>query len=239
MIRLSVSSSSRYSASSPLSRSAPTTRLTRFFSLNCRAETLTLTAIGGRPASCQALFCRQASRSTQSPIGTIRPVSSAIGMNLLGGDQAERRVIPADQRLDREDAPGAQVDLRLIDAGRTRDAGDGVAQFLLQQEFLVNLGVQLRRIELEIVAADILGAVHRRVGVGEQRSASVAVVGIVRDADAARHAEVMARRARPARRSPLGSFARSSRNRCPRSWADRRAARRIRRRRAAPPCRSP
>ena len=48
-------------------------------------------------------------------------------------------------------------------------AGDGVSQFLLQQEFLVRLGVQLGRIELEIVAADFLGAIHRRVGVGQQR----------------------------------------------------------------------
>ena len=84
MIRLSVTSSSRYLPSKPLACNALATRAARFFSLNCRAETLTQTTIGGRPAFCQALFCRQASFSTQSPIGAISPVSSAIGMNFIG-----------------------------------------------------------------------------------------------------------------------------------------------------------
>ena len=35
-------------------------------------------------ASCQARACRHASSSTHWPIGTIRPVSSAIGMNWIG-----------------------------------------------------------------------------------------------------------------------------------------------------------
>ena len=124
---------------------------------------------------------------------------------------AQRRVVPADQRFDREDAPRAQVDLRLIvqDELATRD---GVSQFLLQQEFLVDLGVQLGRVELEIVAADFLGAVHRRVGVGEQRLGVRAVVGIVGDAQAARHAKRRGLRDEPARRSPPESFARSRRS---------------------------
>ena len=114
MIRLSVISRSKYLASSPLFRRALTTRATKLLSLNCRGDTFTQTVIGGRPASCQALFCRQASCSTQSPIGTIRPVSSAIGMKSIGGTTPRSRAIPADQRFDREDAPRPQVDLRLI-----------------------------------------------------------------------------------------------------------------------------
>ena len=37
------------------------------------------------PSRNQAAVCRQASRSTKSPSGRIRPVASAIGMKSLGG----------------------------------------------------------------------------------------------------------------------------------------------------------
>ena len=39
---------------------------------------------GRRPRRCQAMFCAQASLSTQRPIGTTSPVSSASGMNCPG-----------------------------------------------------------------------------------------------------------------------------------------------------------
>ena len=107
-----------------------------WFSRNWRADTLTLTVIGGRPACCHALFWRQASRKAQSPIGTMSPVSSAIGMNLSGGSQAEPRVTPADQRLDREHRAAAQIDLRLIVQDEI-PARNGVAQFFEQQQALV------------------------------------------------------------------------------------------------------
>ena len=87
-------------------------------------------------------------------------------------------MLPPNQRLDREDAPRAQIDLRLIVEDEL-GSGERVSQFLLQQEFLMDLGVQLGRVELEIVAADFLGAVHRRIGVGQQRVGVRPVIGIV------------------------------------------------------------
>ena len=60
---------------------------------------LTATAIGGRPARCQARACRQASRRTHWPIGTMRPQSSAIGTNCAGRQQPALGMHPADQRL--------------------------------------------------------------------------------------------------------------------------------------------
>ena len=47
-------------------------------------DRLTDTGTAGAPASCQALFCRQAVRSTHSSIGTICRHSSAKGTNCAG-----------------------------------------------------------------------------------------------------------------------------------------------------------
>ena len=55
-------------------------------------------------ASASGAAWRQASRSTQRPIGTIRPISSASGMKLSGREHAALGVMPAQQRLDAGDA---------------------------------------------------------------------------------------------------------------------------------------
>jgi len=47
-------------------------------------ERLTETRIGAIPWARHSAFCLQASRRTHSPMGTISPVSSAIGMNCAG-----------------------------------------------------------------------------------------------------------------------------------------------------------
>jgi len=54
-------------------------------SANCGPATLTAMRVIGSPSSRQALACRHAVRSTHAPIGRIKPVSSAIGMNSVGG----------------------------------------------------------------------------------------------------------------------------------------------------------
>jgi len=139
MTRLSVISNSRNCASKPLSRNALTTRLgrtsaksrrqhvrgryaeqfgrafwlTRALSLNCLAETFTETFMRGKPSFCHALFCRQASRRTQSPISTIRPVSSARGI-LYRGDQTQGWVPPTYQSVYGKDRACTKVNLRLI-----------------------------------------------------------------------------------------------------------------------------
>ena len=57
----------------------------RLASSNWRADRLTPTGTRLMPSCSHARCWRQASRSTHAPIGTIRPVSSAMGMNLSGG----------------------------------------------------------------------------------------------------------------------------------------------------------
>ena len=47
-------------------------------------DKLTATPILQIPSSCHFLACLQAVSNTHSPIGTIRPVSSAIGINVAG-----------------------------------------------------------------------------------------------------------------------------------------------------------
>jgi hypothetical protein len=84
MMALSVSSSSRYFGSRPVSVS---TCITSFVILRCwntRADRFTDTRVGGKPSSCQALFWRHASRNTHSDSGPIKPLSSASGMNADG-----------------------------------------------------------------------------------------------------------------------------------------------------------
>jgi hypothetical protein len=68
----------------PLASSASSTSHNRFGSANCRGDRLTAIVTGRRPRRCQTMFCAQASLSTQRPIGTIKPVSSASGMNCPG-----------------------------------------------------------------------------------------------------------------------------------------------------------
>ena len=111
-------------------------------------------------------------------------------MNLIGGTKPRAWVLPPYQRFDGEDACGPQVDLRLIEQDELRTR-HGVSQLLLQQEFLMDLGVQFRRIKPKIVAAGFLDAVHRGIGVGEQRVGVCAVTGIVRDPHAGGYAEFM------------------------------------------------
>ena len=52
---------------------------------NWRADRLTATGASGKPCARQAASCPTALRSTHSLIGTIMPLSSAIGMNSSGG----------------------------------------------------------------------------------------------------------------------------------------------------------
>ena len=62
---------------------------------------------------------RQASSSTQRPIGTISPLSSASGMNSSGGTTPRVGVVPADQRLDADHLRAGEVEDRLVERART------------------------------------------------------------------------------------------------------------------------
>ena len=54
---------------------------------SCTGERFTLTVTSARPRDCHSSICRQTRSSTQSPIGTISAVSSAMGMNVAGMTQ--------------------------------------------------------------------------------------------------------------------------------------------------------
>ena len=79
---LSVSSSSRSSEARSCVRSTSATFRTMCFWRNCRAERLTATRFSSRPCACHTTDCRQASRSTNSPISRMMPVSSAIARSV-------------------------------------------------------------------------------------------------------------------------------------------------------------
>jgi hypothetical protein len=93
-----VISNSRRSAGSPVS--AKTCRTVARISLRsiCTPDRLTAMRCKPCPASSQALAWRHAARSAHSPMGTIRPESSASGMNLSGG------IIPRSPRRQRSKA---------------------------------------------------------------------------------------------------------------------------------------
>jgi hypothetical protein len=68
----------------PLASRASSMSCSRCGSANWRGERFTAIDTGRKPRRCHAMFCAHASFSTQRPIGTISPVSSASGMNCIG-----------------------------------------------------------------------------------------------------------------------------------------------------------
>ena len=81
---LSVTSSSTRLAGTPVSSSTERSTEGRSPRSSCSTDTFTAMATSCRPWWRQRLRVAQASRSTHSPIGRIRPDSSASGMNTAG-----------------------------------------------------------------------------------------------------------------------------------------------------------
>ena len=158
---------------------------------------------GSRRASAQQR-ARRASCSTQRPIGTISPVSSASGMNSTRRDQAALGVAPAQQRLE---------------AGRSTPSGEPDDRLVVQLELAgvdraLQVGAQLepveharvhRRLEQAVAALAVaLGDVHRGVGVADQLLGACAASPAQRDRDADAGAQERAR-ACPARSGAASS----------------------------------
>ena len=81
----------------------------------------------------QVAASAQAVRSTHSPSSTIRPVSSATGMNSAGEIMPRSRMAPAQQRLAAGHLVGMQIDQRLVvDLEAAID--ERLAQIQLQRE---------------------------------------------------------------------------------------------------------
>ena len=102
--------------------------------MSCLAETLTATEI----FSGQQAAARQASSITHSPRSMIRPDSSASGMNCVGRDDAAGRMVPADQRLEADQALVGGVDQRLIEQAELLGL-DADAHVLLEPEPVLGL----------------------------------------------------------------------------------------------------
>ena len=131
-------------------------------------------APGGRPRAAPTRRC-----------GTIRPVSSASGMKRAGRTRPHSGCIQRTSasaptmRAGRAGRPsaGSAAGTRLRSSARRRR--------VLQRQALVHALVHLRGVELEVVAAVLLGAVHRRVGVLQQRVDVGPVLRVEADAGAA------------------------------------------------------
>ena len=80
---------------------------------NCAPEILAKILTEGTAAAFHAIAWRHTSSMTQSPIGTISPVLSAMGMNSWGANRAPGGVLPAQQCLKARDLPVHGVD-RLV-----------------------------------------------------------------------------------------------------------------------------
>ncbi len=89
---------------------------------------------------------------------------------------------PAHQRLDADDPPGRQVDLRLVGNADLLER-HGVVQRLLDRRPAAHLEVEPAVKHLHAVSALLLGAIHRDVAVAEQRLHIRAVIGAERAAD--------------------------------------------------------
>ena len=97
-------------------------------------------------------------------------------------------MLPAHQRLDAENLPRLQVDLRLVDDAQLV-ARDGVPEIAHQREPLGAVAIELRRVD-DAAGSIFLRDVHRHVGALHQHFGLGAVLGRDRDADAAVHVEV-------------------------------------------------
>ena len=133
-------------------------------SRNSTAETLTDTGIGRRPASCHACACRQASWTTQRPIGPDQAAVFGDRHELARLDQSPLGMPPADQRLGADDRAGLQIHLRLVEQ----------LEFLLVERVVQpgfdrlpfdGAGIQIGLEELVTIPPLILRMVQRHVGV--------------------------------------------------------------------------
>ena len=150
---------------------------------SCTADTFMLTGTRCAPCSRHWVMSLPMRSSTNWPMGMMRPVSSATSMKCSGDMIALRRMLPAQQRLEAGDAPRMNVDdglvvhVELVELERD-------AQGRFDGHAFLERTVHLRREHLEVVSAQILRLVHRRVRVLEQLAHGGAVAREQADADA-------------------------------------------------------
>ncbi len=178
----------------PVSLMIAATNCGKSLSTNCWPETLTAMRATGSPSSTHSLAWRQAVRSTHSPIGRIRPVSSATGMNSAGGTTPNSSLVQRSSASMPETPPRAHVELRLIMQSEFA-ALQRAAQLRLQgkamQRRVVHRGIE----EREHAGALALGEIHGEVRIAQQGIDVHAVRRVHRHADARRDHQGMQREA--------------------------------------------
>ena len=128
-------------------------------------------------------ICRQASRSTNRPMGTIRPVCSASGMKSSGGTSPRSGCCQRTSASTPASRPVAELHGRLVVDGELA-ALDRPGELGLQLELADDRGVHVGREDRGAALAGLLGRVHGDVGVPQQLGGVVLAGRAGRDADA-------------------------------------------------------
>ena len=191
----------------PVSRRQSATTWARSPRTSWHSETLTAMRGAGRPRSIQARTCSQAVRSTQVPMGTMRPISSARGTNSGGRHRAQLRRVPAQQRLRGGDPRVRALHQRLVVDARARRGRARCASWRV----MARLRSVTRRDGL-VVAADGAPALQR-LGRGQlrlldERLRGEPVGGRQGHADAGREHDLLVARRSSGRRRGRGARAR-------------------------------
>src|SRR6516225_6591632 len=156
---LSVSSSSSWLGAKPVSPRMRSTASTKSGRRNCSGETLTETVKPGqlRPS-------RQARRRMY--FAKLDDKARVFGdrNKMPRRDFALHRVDPARQRFDADQPPGAAIDNRLIDDVQLA-VFDRLAKCAFEQFAVRQVGVHRRVVDAGAIAAFVLGAIERHVGV--------------------------------------------------------------------------
>ena len=150
----------------PTPRRALDTSSTRLSCWKCRAEMLTLRRSGMALGKCRchSRAWRHACRSTQRPSGTMRPVSSASGMNSLREQEPALGVAPADRApRTRCRVAAVEADDRLVEELELALV-DGPLQIGGPLEPLHHGRLQRGLVHLVATLAPGLGRVHGHVG---------------------------------------------------------------------------
>ncbi len=111
---------------------------------------------------------------------------------LHGWHQAAIGITPAQQRLGADHATALQIHLRLVEELELLGI-QGAAQRPLEAHGTAELIIKLGIVELIVVSADILGAVHGQGGIFKQIADPVAVIGIEGDAKAGAKLDALSR----------------------------------------------
>ena len=166
MAAVSVISTTMRAGSAPARSRCESTRNTRSGCHSWRGDRLNPVS-RWMPSDSQIASWRATSATTQSPMASMRPISSASGMNSPGAIRPPRGSCHRSSALHAHDGAGREVHDRLV-VQHPVLALDGLAQPGRQRQLADRAGA-LHRVDQEPAGAVPLALVQRRVGVAQQR----------------------------------------------------------------------